>query len=48
MTLVYKFGSVEIWQIQENYGFDFYVYGVSSSPYVVPSFDMAKAIAAKI
>ena len=47
MKLIYKVGSVEIWQVQETYGFDYYVYGVSSSPRIVPSLDMARAIATK-
>jgi hypothetical protein len=47
MTLIYKNGAVEIWQVCETYGFDYYVYGVSSSPRVVPSLDMAQSIAAK-
>lgn len=47
MKLIYKVGSVEIWQVQESYGMDYYVYGVSSSPRVVPSLDMARAIAMK-
>jgi len=36
---------IEIWQVQEKYGFDYYVYGILSSPRVVPSLDMAYAIA---
>jgi len=47
MTLIYQVGSIEIWQVQETHGFDYYVYGVSSSPRVVPSLDMARAIAVK-
>lgn len=43
MTLVFKSGKVEIWQVREVHGFDFYVYGVTSSPMVCPSLSMARA-----
>jgi hypothetical protein len=45
MKLIYKIGQIEIWEVQETYGFDYYVYGILSSPRVVPSLDMAYAIA---
>jgi len=46
MILVFKSGKVEIWQVREAYGFDFYVYGVTRDPIVCPSLDMARAKAA--
>lgn len=46
MTLVFKSGKVEIWKVQESYGFDFYVYGVTRDPIVCPSLGMAQAKAA--
>lgn len=45
MKLIYKIGQIEIWEVHETYGFDYYVYGILSSPRVVPSLDMAYAIA---
>ena len=29
MRLIAKYGRVEIWEVSETYGFDFYVYGGS-------------------
>jgi hypothetical protein len=46
MRMIFKNGPVEIWQVRESYGFDYYVYGVTSDPYVCPSLDMARAVAA--
>jgi hypothetical protein len=48
MTMVLKVGSVEIWQVREAYGFDYYVYGVLSDPIVCPSLEMARAKAAMV
>lgn len=47
MRLIEKHGQVEIWEVTESYGSDFYVYGVLSDPIVCPSLDMARATAAK-
>jgi hypothetical protein len=49
MKRIYKSGAVEIWEIKEAYGSDFYVYGVTNSgdPIVCPSLDMAHAKAAR-
>lgn len=43
MKLLRKVGLIEIWQVSEAYGDDFYVYGVTESgdPIVCPSFGMA-------
>jgi len=48
MTLVTKYGPVEIWEVTESYGSDFYVYGVTENgdPRVCPSLDMAREVAA--
>ena len=46
MVCLYKSGAVEIWEIRESYGSDFYVYGVLSDPIVCPSLGMAQAKAA--
>lgn len=46
MKLIYKNGSKEIWQVREAYGFDYYVYGISSDPRIVPSIGMARALVA--
>ncbi len=47
MKLVYRRGQIEIWQIAEAYGFDFYVYGLyaSGDPRVCPSLAMALEVA---
>ena len=41
MTLIFKSGRVEIWEVRESYGSDFYVYGILSDPIVCPSRGMA-------
>jgi hypothetical protein len=41
MKLLRKVGRIEIWQVSESYGFDYYVYGVLRDPIVCPSFGMA-------
>lgn len=46
MRLIFKQGPVEIWEVRESYGSDFYVYGYTSSPYVCPSLAMARSVAA--
>ena len=46
MERIYQEGSVEIWAVEESHGTDFYVYGVTESPRVVPSEGMAREIAA--
>ena len=47
MKLIRKIGKIEIWEVAEAYGSDFYVYGVTASgdPRVVPSLGMAFEIA---
>ncbi len=47
MKLVYKNGAIEIWEVKEDYGSDFYVYGVyaSGDPRVCPSLAMAREVA---
>ena len=47
MTMIYKFGAVEIWRVQENHGFEFYVYGLLNDPIVCPSESMARTVAAR-
>lgn len=36
MRLIEKTGQIEIWEVTEAYGLDFYVYGVRSDPVVCP------------
>jgi hypothetical protein len=50
MTLVAKYGPVEIWEVTESYGPDFYVYGVTENgdPRVCPSLGMAREVAASV
>lgn len=47
MKLLYKAGAVEIWEVVEAYGSDFYVYGITKDPRVCPSFEMARSVAGK-
>lgn len=46
MKLIYKSGAVEIWEVAEAYGSDFYVYGVAADVRVCPSIGMARALVA--
>lgn len=48
MRIIFKQGRVEIWQVRETYGFDFYVYGITKNgdPRVCPSEGMARELAA--
>ena len=46
MNLVYANGDVEIWEVSESYGSDFYVYRGSKLVRVCPSIGMAREIAA--
>lgn len=48
MRCIYKNGKVEIWEVKETWGFDYYVYGVTQSgdPRVCPSEGMAREVAA--
>lgn len=48
MRCIYKNGSIEIWEVRESYGTDYYVYGVTRDPYVCPSLEMARSVAASI
>ena len=43
MSLVFKRGAVEVWAVAEDYGVDYYVYGVARDPIVCPSLSMARA-----
>lgn len=45
-TLAAKYGQIEIWEVRESYGSDFYVYGVRTDPVVCPSLGMAREVAA--
>lgn len=48
MQLIFKKGKIEIWQVAEHYGFDYYVYGTTNSgdPIIAPSADMAREMVA--
>jgi serine protease inhibitor ecotin len=46
MTLVAKYGKIEIWSVAEAWGLDYYVYGILSDPIVCPSLGMAREKAA--
>jgi len=48
MKLIEKTARHEIWAVKEDYGFDFYVYGVyhSGDPRVCASIGMAREVAA--
>jgi len=46
MRLIHKAGNIEIWEVREDWGFDYYVYGVyASGPRVCPSIGMAHEVA---
>lgn len=49
MKLIFKSGPIEIWEITEAYGTEYYVYGVmeSGDPRICPSLGMAREIAAQ-
>ena len=46
--LIFKQGSIEIWSVTEQWGTDYYVYGVTvgGDPHVCPSLGMAYEVAA--
>ena len=46
---IYRNGPVEIWEVTERHGTDYYVYGVTDGgdPIVCPSLGMAQEIAAR-
>ena len=48
MRMIFKQGLIEIWEVAEAWGFDYYVYGVTASgdPRVCPSIGMAYEVAA--
>lgn len=48
MKLIEKRGNVEIWEVNEPWGAEYYVYGVTPSgdPRVCPSLGMAREVAA--
>lgn len=47
MKLIARYGRIEIWEVVERYGSDFYVFGVASSGAIVcPSLAMAYEVAA--
>lgn len=48
MKLIAKHGKVAIWEIEESYGSDFYVYDGETLVRVCPSIGMAREIAAGI
>ncbi len=47
--LIYKNGSIEIWTVNESWGTDYYVYGVTvgGDPIACPSIGMAHEVAAR-
>jgi hypothetical protein len=49
MRLIFKHGRIEIWAVNEVWGTDYYVYGISASgdPRVCPSIGMAYEVAAR-
>lgn len=47
MKLIYRNGPIEIWEVVESHGSDFYVYGVTGDPIVCPSLGMAREVAAR-
>lgn len=46
MKLLFKHGQIEIWEVVEAHGSDFYVYGGRRDPVVCPSIGMAREVAA--
>ncbi len=48
MRLIYRRGVVEIWEVSEVWGTDYYVYGVyeGGDPRICPSLGMAYEVAA--
>lgn len=46
MRLIFKEGKVEIWEMQERYGPDYYVFGLLNDPRICPSISMAREVAA--
>jgi len=46
--LILKAGNIEIWAVNESWGTDYFVYGVTNSgdPIVCPSIGMAHEVAA--
>lgn len=49
MRIIYRSGRIEIWEVTEPYGSDYYVYGVTNGgdPIVCPSIGMAREVAAR-
>ena len=49
MRLIYRSGRIEIWEITESYGLEYYVYGVTvgGDPIACPSIGMAHEVAAR-
>lgn len=49
MKLIEKRGQIEIWEVTEAHGPDYYVYGVTvgGDPVICPSLGMAREIAAR-
>lgn len=48
MKLVYENGAVQIWEVTEGHGPDFYVYSGSKLVRVCPSIGMAHEVAAGV
>lgn len=47
MWLIFKNGPIEIWEVSESHGFDYYVYGITRDPRICPSLGMAHEVAAR-
>lgn len=47
MRLIHKHGHIEIWEVTEPWGVEYYVYGVRGDPRVCPSLGMAYEVAAQ-
>jgi hypothetical protein len=46
MVRIFKSDQVEVWQVNERWGTDYWVYGVTTDPRVCPSLGMAYEILA--
>jgi hypothetical protein len=46
MRMIERRGAIQIWEVTEPWGLEYYVYGILADPIVCPSLDMARAKAA--
>ncbi len=49
MRQIYSSGGIEIWEVSEPYGVEYFIYGVTAGgdPIVCPSIGMAREVAAR-